>query len=222
MCNTTIVHSQRELRRHLTLGHGPSEEALSRRLAPRPARGAIARPEITIPRYFRRGIRRQMRPTSARIKRTTRINPTVPLGTYPQFRLWPQVGSTPTSIRIRITSKIVPIATSFASGLFQFQIMPRPGVASVSKPHASGRELLLREFVHGPIDALPGLLDRSLAGQRVPRLVDPLAGFFGRSLLAGCQRDAKPQRDDSQLLVHGRSSDHVMTTGMAETRCSPR
>src|SRR3972149_511716 len=123
-----------------------------------------------------------MRPTSTRIKRTTRISPTVPLGTYPQLRLCGHVGSTPTSIRIRITSKIVPITTSFASGLFQFQLMPRPGVASVSKPHASGRELLLREVIHGPIDPLTGLLDRSLAGQRVHHFVDPFAGLFDRSL----------------------------------------
>src|SRR3972149_10451206 len=143
-----------------------------------------------------------MRPSSTRIKRTTRIVPTVPLGPYPQLRLCGHVGSTPTSIRTRITSRIVPIVTSFASGLFQFQMMPRPGGASVSKPHASGRELLLREFVHGPIDALPRLLDRSLAGQRVHRLVDPLASFFGWSLLAGCPRDATPHPDNSQILVH--------------------
>src|SRR3972149_6856731 len=93
-----------------------------------------------------------MRPTSTRIKRTTRISPTVPLGTYPQLRLCGHVGSTPTSIRIRITSKIVPIATSFASGLFQFQMMPRPGVLLLDRSHqlvslASDRiEIVIREL----------------------------------------------------------------------------
>jgi hypothetical protein len=38
------------------------------------------------------------------------INPSPPLGKYPQFRLWGQVGNAPSSIRIKMTTKIVNIS----------------------------------------------------------------------------------------------------------------
>ena len=48
------------------------------------------------------------------MSRIRRTNPRPPLGKYPQSRLWGQVGSVPTSMRITIMSNTVPsIPSSF-------------------------------------------------------------------------------------------------------------
>jgi hypothetical protein len=39
---------------------------------------------------------------------TMRMRPTIPEGPYPQARLWPHVGMTPSKIRMRIMIRIVP------------------------------------------------------------------------------------------------------------------
>src|SRR5688500_833961 len=39
--------------------------------------------------------------------RTTRSNPTIPLGPYPQLRAWGQAGNAPSRIRMRITKRAV-------------------------------------------------------------------------------------------------------------------
>jgi hypothetical protein len=50
----------------------------------------------------------QSRPSSAKIMTTMRISPTIPDGPYPQDRLCPHVGKTPSKIRTRIMIRIVP------------------------------------------------------------------------------------------------------------------
>ncbi len=51
---------------------------------------------------------RQMRPINNKTTTMMRINPTAPPGAAPQFRLYPQFGSTPNNNKIRITNKTVP------------------------------------------------------------------------------------------------------------------
>lgn len=50
----------------------------------------------------------QILPSKNRTSRMTRIKPSPPLGAYPQLRLCGQVGSAPSTIRMSITSRIVP------------------------------------------------------------------------------------------------------------------
>jgi hypothetical protein len=44
---------------------------------------------------------------------TMRMRPTIPEGPYPHPRLWPQVGKTPSKIRMRIMIRIVPSDMAF-------------------------------------------------------------------------------------------------------------
>ena len=56
----------------------------------------------------------QRRPARNKTSRIRTTNPRPPLGRYPQSRLWGQVGSVPTSMRITIMSHTVPsISSSF-------------------------------------------------------------------------------------------------------------
>jgi hypothetical protein len=52
-------------------------------------------------------------PSRARIRTTIRMRPTIPEGPYPQARLWPHVGMTPSKMRIRIMIRIVPRDITF-------------------------------------------------------------------------------------------------------------
>jgi hypothetical protein len=51
-----------------------------------------------------------------RIRRMMTIRPRVPLGAYPQLRLYPHDGNAPISIRMRITNRMVNIRSSRKSG----------------------------------------------------------------------------------------------------------
>src|SRR4051794_19469712 len=76
---------------------------------------AVQATRVLVRLHFRRqaeGPRRrenlQIRPMSNRMIRTTTITPTMPLGPYPQPRLYPQFGSAPIRIRMRMMRRIVP------------------------------------------------------------------------------------------------------------------
>jgi hypothetical protein len=47
-------------------------------------------------------------PIRAKIITMMRMRPTIPEGPYPQARLWPHLGMTPSKTRIRIMIRIVP------------------------------------------------------------------------------------------------------------------
>jgi hypothetical protein len=55
----------------------------------------------------------QMFPVKARIIKIKRINPSPPLGQYPQPELYGQAGSAPTKSRIRMINRMVPMISPF-------------------------------------------------------------------------------------------------------------
>ena len=64
---------------------------------------------LTLASVTRLGCQVQSFPSRSKTIRTITISPTIPLGPYPQLRLCPHVGNTPTNAKIRMIRRIVPM-----------------------------------------------------------------------------------------------------------------